>query len=92
VLVGGVAWAQQHGGVRRVEVRVDGGGWEEARLGPSAGEDYWRQWWFPWDAEPGRHTLAVRATDGEGEVQTAVRAMPFPAGSSGIQQVLVDVR
>ena len=23
-------------------------------LGPSAGNDYWRQWYLPWDAEPGR--------------------------------------
>ncbi|GAB3197711.1 sulfite oxidase [Nocardioides hungaricus] len=90
-LVGGVAWAQRQGGVRRVEVRVDGGPWQEARLGPSAGNDYWRQWYLPWTAETGQHTLAVRATDGEGDVQTAVRATPFPEGSSGIQQIVVNV-
>jgi DMSO/TMAO reductase YedYZ molybdopterin-dependent catalytic subunit len=90
-VIGGVAWAQHQGGVERVEVRVDGGPWQQARLGPSAGEDYWRQWYLPWTAEPGRHSLAVRAVDGAGDVQTAVRATPFPAGSSGIQEVVVNV-
>jgi DMSO/TMAO reductase YedYZ molybdopterin-dependent catalytic subunit len=90
-VVGGVAWAQHRGGVARVEVRIDGGGWQEARLGPSAGNDYWRQWYLPWSATRGRHTLAVRATDGRGEQQTAARATPFPDGSSGLQQVVVTV-
>lgn len=90
-VIGGVAWAQHQGGIARVEVRVDGGPWQEARLGPSAGNDYWRQWYLPWTAEPGRHSLAVRATDGEGDVQTAVRTTPFPEGSSGVQEVVVNV-
>ena len=89
-VVGGVAWAT-HRGIGRVEVRVDDGPWQEATLGPDVGLDYWRQWYLPWTAEPGRHTLAVRATDGEGDVQTAVRATPFPEGSSGIQEIVVTV-
>ena len=91
-VIGGVAWAQHQGGVEKVEVRIDGGGWQEARLGPSGGEDYWRQWYLPWDAEPGQHSLAVRAVTGEDETQTAARATPFPNGSSGIQDVVVTVR
>lgn len=90
-VIGGVAWAQHQGGIERVEVRVDGGPWQQARLGPTAGSDYWRQWYLPWTAEPGRHSLAVRAVDGEGDVQTAARTAPFPAGSSGIQEVVVNV-
>ncbi|WP_372727776.1 molybdopterin-dependent oxidoreductase [Nocardioides sp.] len=89
--IGGVAWAQHQGGIAKVQVRVDGGGWQDARLGPTAGEDYWRQWYLPWTAEPGQHNLAVRAVNGEGEVQTAARATPFPNGSSGIQEVVVTV-
>ncbi len=88
--IGGVAWAQHHG-VKGVEIRIDGGPWEPARMGPDAGVDYWRQWYFLWDAEPGRHSLAVRATTEDGEVQTAVRATPFPNGSSGIQEIQVVV-
>jgi DMSO/TMAO reductase YedYZ molybdopterin-dependent catalytic subunit len=89
--IGGIAWAQHHG-VARVEVRVDGGAWQEARLGPDVGVDYWRQWYLPWDATPGSHQLAVRATDRDGTVQTPVRASSFPDGSSGIQEVVVNVR
>jgi DMSO/TMAO reductase YedYZ molybdopterin-dependent catalytic subunit len=91
-VIGGVAWAQHRGGVAKVEVRIDGGAWQEARLGPSVGNDYWRQWYLPWTAGKGQHSLAVRATDGRGEQQTAARATPFPDGASGIQQVVVTVR
>jgi DMSO/TMAO reductase YedYZ molybdopterin-dependent catalytic subunit len=89
--VGGIAWAQQRGGVAKVEVRIDGGPWQPATLGPDGGNDYWRQWYLPWDATSGSHSLAVRATSGDGETQTAVRATPFPAGSSGVQETRVQV-
>lgn len=93
-VIGGVAWAQPDG-VAKVEVRIDdgegGGDWQEARLGPDAGSVYWRQWFLPWDATPGTYSLAVRATSTTGETQTAERATPFPAGSTGIQEVVVTV-
>jgi hypothetical protein len=72
-------------------VRIDGGPWQPAELGPDAGDDYWRQWFFEWDAEPGQHFVACRATNKDGDVQTAVRATPFPEGSSGIQEIAVNV-
>jgi DMSO/TMAO reductase YedYZ molybdopterin-dependent catalytic subunit len=90
-LIGGVAWAQHRGGIDKVEVRIDGGAWQEARLGPSGGQDYWRQWYLPWTAESGQHSLAVRATSKDDGRQTAARATPFPSGSSGIQEVVVTV-
>ncbi len=90
VVVGGVAWAQGRG-VGAVEVKVDDGDWEPAEFGPDAGVDYWRQWYLLWDAEPGRHTLTVRAKSLDGEVQTEKRAAPFPDGSSGYQQIVVQV-
>ena len=89
-VIGGVAWAQPDG-VAKVEVRLDGGDWREARLGPSAGVEYWRQWYLPWDARAGSHQVAVRATNRKGETQVSERATPFPAGSSGIQEVVVNV-
>lgn len=89
--IGGVAWAQ-HNGVAAVEVRVDGGPWRTATLGPDAGIDSWRQWYVAWDAAPGRHVLAVRAVGTDGSVQTPVRAGSFPDGSSGIQEIVVMVR
>ena len=89
--IGGVAWAQQNGGVATVQVQIDGGPWQDAELGPSAGNDYWRQWHFPWTAEAGTHNIASRVIDGNGNTQTAVRAEPFPEGSSGIQTLIVKV-
>lgn len=90
-VIGGIAWAQHGGGVSAVEVRVDGGDWQRARLGPAAGPDYWRQWYLPWTAEPGQHAIACRAIAGDGTVQTAERATPFPDGSSGVQEIVVTV-
>lgn len=91
VTVGGIAWAQHQGGVAAVEVRIDDGPWEVATLGPTAGQDYWRQWYLRWDASPGRHAVAARAITGNGRAQSAKRATPFPDGSSGIQRLLVNV-
>ncbi|CAM5635805.1 oxidoreductase [Streptomyces avidinii] len=90
VAVAGVAWAQ-HRGIARVEVRVDEGRWREARLGEADGSDTWRQWVWPWEAVPGRHTLEVRATDGTGAVQTAERAGTVPDGATGLHAVSVSV-
>ncbi|MGO4661336.1 molybdopterin-dependent oxidoreductase [Terrabacter sp. 2TAF16] len=88
--IAGVAWAQ-HRGVGTVEVRIDDGQWQKTKLGPDVGIDYWRQWYLPWDAKPGLHRIAVRATDLEGQAQITERATPFPSGSSGIQEVVVTV-
>jgi DMSO/TMAO reductase YedYZ molybdopterin-dependent catalytic subunit len=90
VAVAGVAWAQ-HRGIEGVEVMLDDGGWWEAELGVDDTIDTWRQWVFRWDAAPGSHTLAVRATDGDGETQTAGRVPPFPDGATGHHTILVDV-
>jgi DMSO/TMAO reductase YedYZ molybdopterin-dependent catalytic subunit len=90
VAVAGVAWAQ-HRGIERVQVRVDDGAWEEAELGAADTIDTWRQWVYRWHAVPGSHALAVRATDGEGETQTAGRAAPFPDGATGHHTILVEI-
>ena len=90
VTIGGVAWAQQRG-IAKVEVKIDDADWQEAKLGPDAGIDYWRQWYLPWDAAPGRHTLLVRATDETGKTQTDARQTPFPQGATGWHSVVVTV-
>ncbi len=90
VMVAGVAWAQ-HRGVSRVEVRVDGGPWNEARPAGTVSTDTWRQWSWRWEATPGEHQLQVRATDGTGEVQTEARADPAPNGATGWHTVRVTV-
>lgn len=89
--IGGVAWAQGRG-IKGVQVQVDQGGWREATLGPDGGIDYWRQWFLPWDATKGRHTLTVRATDSLGYQQTQAVADPFPSGATGWHSVVVFAR
>ncbi|MFG2307237.1 sulfite oxidase [Streptomyces sp. NPDC048566] len=90
VMVAGVAWAQ-HRGIDKVEVRVDDGPWEEARLAAEDSVDTWRQWSYPWKATRGGHTLTVRATDRTGTVQTAERTRTIPDGASGRHSVVVTV-
>jgi DMSO/TMAO reductase YedYZ molybdopterin-dependent catalytic subunit len=88
--VAGVAWAQ-HKGVDAVEVRVDGGPWNEARLSTVPDIDCWRQWVWDWDATPGNHMIEARATDATGYTQTALQAPPPPNGASGYPSVSVSV-
>ena len=90
VTVAGVAWAQTRG-IERVEVRVDGGDWHEARLAAADGVDTWRQWVWEWPAESGDHTLEVRATDSTGQPQTSEQVPPRPDGASGWHAVDVTV-
>ncbi len=90
VPIAGVAWAPTRG-VAAVEVRIDDGPWRSAELGPSIGDDSWRQWVLPWDATAGRYRLQVRATDGDGQTQTAAAAPPRPDGATGHHTVTVDV-
>ncbi|GAA4579137.1 hypothetical protein GCM10023176_56320 [Micromonospora coerulea] len=91
VMVAGVAWAQ-HRGIRKVEVRVDGGPWREATLAPTVSVDTWVQWSWRWDATPGEHTLQVRATDADGVTQTPQRRPVEPDGATGWHSVSVTVR
>jgi len=88
--IAGVSWAQTRG-ISKVEVRINKGEWQEARLGDELNKSTWRQWVYEWDAPAGSHVLTVRATDGAGEVQTAQRAEPIPDGASGWHSIAVTV-
>ena len=79
------------GGIAAVEVRVDGGAWNEARLSALDTIDTWRQWVWDWPATPGEHTIEVRATDETGYTQTSKRVPPAPNGATGWHQVFVTV-
>ena len=86
-----LAWAPVYSMHRVALVRVDQGDWVEARLGDAYSIDTWRQWVYEWDATPGDHELQVRATDGNGDVQTADQALPAPDGATGHHTVVVSV-
>ncbi|GMA21693.1 molybdopterin-dependent oxidoreductase [Arsenicicoccus piscis] len=90
VAVAGVAWAQ-HRGISGVQVRVDSGPWEQARLGTDATIDAWRQWVYEWPATSGRHTLTIRAIDADGRPETDKVAPPAPDGASGYHSIQVTV-
>ncbi|MGZ4478334.1 MAG: molybdopterin-dependent oxidoreductase, partial [Nocardioidaceae bacterium] len=88
--VAGVAWSQDRG-IAKVEVRVDGGPWQRARLAAEDTVNAWRQWVWDWDARPGSHTIEVRATDKSGYTQTSRTAPIAPDGSTGLDSVNVTV-
>ncbi|MFI6040577.1 molybdopterin-dependent oxidoreductase [Nocardia sp. NPDC051321] len=88
--IAGVAWAQ-HRGIRAVEVQIDNGNWQPARLADELSIDTWRQWTYDWDATPGPHTLRARSTDGSGATQTADRADVVPDGATGYPTLTIQV-
>lgn len=90
VTVAGVAWAQ-HRGIGAVELKVDDGPWTACELSDVVTDDTWRQWRLDWEAEPGEHTLTVRATDGDGQVQTDEIAPVKPSGATGLHNVKITV-
>lgn len=92
-VIGGVAYAGERG-VQAVELSIDDGyTWLPAHLKPPLGPYAWRLWAFPWHASvPGSLPVVVRATDGEGRVQTAEVAPPLPDGASGYHRRNIRVR
>ena len=90
-LTGGIAWASARG-ISKVEVQVDGGDWREAELiAPPLSPLNWVLWRFSWPYEAGRHTVAVRAYDGDGLLQTIESRPTQPSGATGIHSVSVTL-
>jgi len=89
VMIAGVAWAQ-HRGIEKVEVGVDGT-WNEATLASQDTIDAWRQYYYPWQATAGKHTIQVRATDKTGYTQTATKHHTSPNGATGYHTIQATV-
>lgn len=89
-VIAGVAW-HQGVGIAGVEVQVDDGPWQEARIATAISDDTWVQWSLPWEATPGEHVLRCRATGKDGELQTPARAAPAPDGATGWHERFVQV-
>jgi DMSO/TMAO reductase YedYZ molybdopterin-dependent catalytic subunit len=69
VALAGRAWAGRSG-IAKVEVSTDGGtSWNECQLQNPVSPFAWRGWTYLWEAKPGKHTICVRATDADGNVQ-----------------------
>ena len=91
IRVRGRAWSG-NGPVRKVEVAVDGV-WADAIVEAAVGDWAWRGWSFDWDATPGEHELACRATDEAGETQPLDPPWNYQGmGNNGVQTVRVTVR
>lgn len=82
VVVAGTAWAP-HTGIRAVEVRLDEGPWQRARLAREVNVDTWRMWRAELDVPPGEHSVSCRATDADGYVQIGERRPVAPDGATG---------
>lgn len=93
VPIGGVAWAV-HRGVSAVQVRVDGGEWQDAEMGSVPSADTWVQWVYRWDTSEvteGRHSIEVRALDGDGVPQPEEPKAVAPDGAQGYHRAVLHV-
>lgn len=95
--IAGVAWAPSRS-IARVELRItpsdadeEAGEWFDADLGLEMTDHAWRQWKHAWEPpSPGQYRISVRATDGDGDTQTADISRPAPDGATGHHTI--DVR
>lgn len=86
----GIAYAGDRG-IEKVEVSTDGGRfWQPASLEKALSPYTWVRWARQWTpAVPGRYTLVVRATDGQGHLQTSRRTESLPNGASGWHTITI---
>jgi DMSO/TMAO reductase YedYZ molybdopterin-dependent catalytic subunit len=88
----GVAWSGA-APIARVEVRVSGGSWQEARLVSERKRHSW-QWWelITRVPEPGVVTLRARATDLAGHTQPELAEWNrLGYGNNGIHEVPIQI-
>jgi Sulfite oxidase and related enzymes len=91
VPLGGIAWAGDRG-ISKVEVQIDGGEWSEVQLrDPALSPLTWVEWRYDWPAASGLHQVKVRATDGQGNLQTPRTSLPSPEGATGYEEVTITV-
>ena len=82
----GTAWAPPHG-VEAVELRVNGGEWQQAELARELNGDSWRRRRLEIDLPPGEIEVEVRFKSSDGSVQAGFPADPFPYGAGAYHTV-----
>jgi hypothetical protein len=84
VMMGGVAFAGDRG-LTTVEISVDDGRtWQPAEVREALSPYTWVIWTSTWSPpSTSRYYVSVRATDGDGEVQTGIVRGTYPSGASG---------
>ncbi|MGB6422997.1 MAG: molybdopterin-dependent oxidoreductase [Anaerolineales bacterium] len=90
VPVGGIAYSGDRG-ISKVEVRMDSGPWQEAKLRSPLSEATWVIWRIDWPFEAGAHIFEVRCTEGDGTPQIEQQAKSRPAGATGIHSKEVNL-
>lgn len=90
IVLTGRAWSGA-GVITRVEVGIDGR-WTDASLHSPQVSYEWTGWQFIWNATPGDHELACRASDGAGNVQPLEPPWDLSGfGNNAVQRVQVTV-
>nr|MBA3240986.1 molybdopterin-dependent oxidoreductase [Acidobacteriota bacterium] len=92
VMLKGVAHAGNRG-VSKVEVSVDDGKtWNEAKIDYAKSPLAWVLWSYDWRSnQAGEYKLVVRATDGNGEVQTDKERSTVPEGATGYHKITAHI-
>jgi DMSO/TMAO reductase YedYZ molybdopterin-dependent catalytic subunit len=91
VPIGGIAWGGARG-IRKVEVQVDDGEWQEATLRAPMSERTWVIWRYDWAFTEGRHRFTVRATEADGTAQIREEAPVRPDGATGYHSQAASLR
>jgi DMSO/TMAO reductase YedYZ molybdopterin-dependent catalytic subunit len=91
-VIAGIAFAGDRG-IQRVEYSVDGGqSWQEAQVKAPLSAYSWVLWAAPLALPEGSHLLAVRAVDGQGQLQDPRPSEPLPDGASGYHRLRIAVK
>ena len=83
VPIGGIAY----GGAKRisrVEISVNDGDWQPASLRQPLSELTWVIWRYDWRFQEGDYRFAVRAYDGDGNLQSLEQRGTRPDGATGV--------
>jgi hypothetical protein len=94
VRVHGVAFSGKRG-ISKVEVSTDGGtNWADARVKAPLSPYTWVLWQYDWQVPSAEMQVSVlaRATDGNGDVQTAEETPAYPDGATGYPRVPVFLK
>ena len=83
VPIGGIAYAGAKR-ISRVEISVNDGDWQDAKLRQPLSELTWVLWRFDWRFQEGEYRFAVRAYDGEGNLQSLESRGTRPDGATGV--------
>lgn len=83
VPVGGIAFAGARE-ISKVEVRVNGGPWEEARIKQPLSDTTWVVWRYDWPFSPGDQFFEVRCAEGDGTPQAEKPRGNRPSGARGV--------